>query len=120
MDINRAIEVLNGSEKNPQSEEELISQVVAGAIRGEKCFVLLWDSEREQIDELIRAQAQALTELDAKIERQERMIGLACEWLQKIGCPALADLYCDDNCSTEMNGSDCWRRWLEQEVEKKS
>lgn len=59
----------------------------------------------------------SLVQRQAVIERQERMIGLACEWLRKIGCPALADHYCDENCSTEMNGAGCWRRWLEQEAQ---
>ena len=54
---------------------------------------------------------------EEKAERQDRMIGLACEWLQKLGCPVLDDHYCDENCSTEMNGEGCWRRWLEQEAQ---
>lgn len=58
-----------------------------------------------------------IAERDKVIERQERMIGMACEWLQKLGCPVLDDHYCDENCSTEMNGSGCWRRWLEQEAQ---
>ena len=55
-----------------------------------------------------------LQQIAALIERQERMIEKACEWMQKIGCPVLDDHYCDENCSTEMNGSGCWRRWLEE------
>ena len=68
------------------------------------------DALREQLE----TQAQVLAARDRVIERQERMIEKACEWMQKIGCPVLDDHYCDENCSTEMNGEGCWRRWLEE------
>lgn len=81
---------------------------------------------KQAIEKLRIIEKLASCELEARyvrqiielIERQERMIGLACEWLQKIGCPILDDHYCDENCSTEMNGSGCWRRWLEEEAGK--
>lgn len=74
----------------------------------------LGNGEYDYIHPLTDSEAKAIESL---IKRQERMIGMACEWLQKIGCPALADLYCDENCSAEMNGAGCWRRWLEQEAQ---
>ena len=66
-----ALGVLGGSEKQPQSEQELITSIIAGMTRGEKCFVLLWDSERVQIAALIEQQAQEIERLQI---REHRMI----------------------------------------------
>ena len=58
-----ALGILGGSEKPPQSEQELITSIIAGMTRGEKCFVLLWDSERAQIAALIHQQQQIIEAL---------------------------------------------------------
>ena len=66
-----AVGVLGGSEKQPKSEQELITSIIAGMTRGEKCFVLLWDSERVQLAALIEQQAQEIKRLQT---REHRMI----------------------------------------------
>ena len=70
-----ALGVLGGSEKQPQSEQELITSIIAGMTRGEKCFVLLWDSERVQIAALIEQQAQTIDHQNLQIAKlQEDLI----------------------------------------------
>lgn len=78
----------------------------------------------ERRDEQNRTQAHCLAARDRIIERQERMIQAAIEYIQDENgdCPLNAGCNCieDDNCPgpCPLDGSDeqaekCWRRWLE-------
>ncbi len=73
-----------------------------------------WDEDSEedmkQIASLIEQQA-------AEIANKDRMLESACKLISKTGCPGLEDVYCDENCKTEMNSSYCWLKWLEKEAE---
>lgn len=52
-----------------------------------------------------------------EIAKRGRMLDKACELLSNTGCPGLEDVYCAENCNTEMNGSYCWLAWLGKEAE---
>ena len=102
-----AVAILGGSEKQPQSEQELITSIIAGMTRGEKCFVLLWDSERTQIAAIIEQQAQ-------EIAKKDRMLEKAIGHLETACCDAPQSFDCEE---TNKNCRDCWCEWLEKEAE---
>lgn len=105
-----ALGVLGGSEKQPQSEQELITSIIAGMTRGEKCFVLLWDSERVQIAALIEQQAQ-------EIAKKDKMLKIAVQQLFDDGiCPA-GGYECNDGPVGHSGCIKCWLAWLEKEAQ---
>ena len=82
----------------------------------------LGNGEYDYIHPLTDAEAKAIESL---IERQERMIRVAIEYIQEENgdCPLNAGGNCieDENCPgpCPLDGSDeqaekCWRRWLEE------
>ena len=105
-----ALGVLGGSEKQPQSEQELITSIIAGMTRGEKCFVLLWDSERTQIAALIEQQA-------AEIAKKDRMLGKLLERNVWRYCPPMSSPDCFPSDQIKATCVGCWRKWLEKEAE---
>lgn len=72
----------------------------------------LGNGEYDYIHQLTDAEAKAIESL---LERQERMIGLACERLESGDC-----LFEDEPCPKnyiEVGCRGCARRWLEQEAQ---
>lgn len=70
----------------------------------------------QELKDFVETQAQALKERDALVDRQERMIGIACEKLTCIPCWRCPML---NGCrKSEKKGcNESFRRWLEQEAQ---
>lgn len=80
----------------------------------------------EEAKELLKPDGRALikllptqaNELAALIEQQAATIEAACELLSKTGCPGLVNVYCSEDCNTDMNRVYCWKLKIEQQVKE--